>query len=478
MEGTQQYLWVDELVPNTDRDNSISIISEGEHYLRILHHGLIHKSMIAHSLGYTLTGRGGPSIKVLQDQLSQCSAVLGLRQKALEEKRAVLNTLATNLSLYLTALQSIVPQRFLGAYRSPCWHSWLAIPRQQEKALDQLSQGEGVALNQTFRNRLYRKIFEPALHQNRTVLQCLPAFFLAGFPKSGTTTLHKALYRHRMIAKPPTKEPHWWTRMPLDNDQYYLRLAFTRYLQYYYNDANWLIKRNRKMLVYDGSQSTLWDSNFFVDNKDYCAMPVAVSHILPSAKFIVVMRNPVTRTFSHYIYSCTQSLVDREWLTHPKSRVSEIFHEQVVSEVSYFNDCLSNNRTVFECASHQKFSVDKKTPCGSLGYRLVVSIYYLHLLKWLQFFPRENFLFLRLEDMSKEPQTFMTKITRFLNISILPSSRVRWTFSHRENTRNVHIAMLPETRKLLSEFFRPFNYQLVRLTGDRRFLWENSTGPY
>jgi N-acetylgalactosamine 4-sulfate 6-O-sulfotransferase len=71
-----------------------------------------------------------------------------------------------------------------------------------------------------------------------------------------------------------------------------------------------------------------------------------------------------------------------------------------------------------------------------------------------------------MEDMSNN-QTFMKTISDFLNID-------RWKanqFSMIENKISVHVTMLPETRQILSDFFRPFNQQLVKLTGDTRFLW-------
>ena len=77
----------------------------------------------------------------------------------------------------------------------------------------------------------------------------------------------------------------------------------------------------------------LWDSIFHVDNQDYCAMPIAVSHILPSAKFVVVMRNPVERIFSHYVYFCTGK--------HSEPPPSNVFHESVVANVNFFRKCVS-----------------------------------------------------------------------------------------------------------------------------------------
>ena len=43
--------------------------------------------------------------------------------------------------------------------------------------------------------------------------------------------------------------------------------------------------------------------------------------------------------------------------------------------------------------------------------------------------------------------------------------------THRKNVQKLHMEMLPETRAILSEFYRPFNEMLVELTGDRGFHW-------
>ena len=56
--------------------------------------------------------------------------------------------------------------------------------------------------------------------------------------------------------------------------------------------------RKHSVITYDGSQSTLWDSNFFYKGQEYCVMPAVISRVLPNAKFIIVMRNPVTSLYS------------------------------------------------------------------------------------------------------------------------------------------------------------------------------------
>ena len=407
---------------------------------------------------YSLTGRSGPSVNTLLNQMRECSLAIGVSQDRLMSNEAAINNLATNLSHYLTALSSIIPQKFSSTYRSPCWETPIHLSTQQQHELK-----DGKKSIFALTEHLYQSILEPALQQmNNRSLMCLPAFFLAGFPKSGTTTLHSILYKHYMISRPGFKEPHWWTRMPLRNgDHNYLILTFVRYLQYYYGQANSEIKKKPQLLTYDASQSTLWDSNFKIDYEDYCTLPIIFSHILPSAKFIVVMRNPVTRTYSHQLFSCK--------LHNWKITTSAQFHELVLKSVDHFNKCLSNGQTTHQCSNEKYFLLEGP----GMGYRLTIGMYYLHLKKWMQLFPRESFLFLRMEDMSIDPCTFMRNITQFLNIDHLPPQRIKSLFSHRENVRTVKAEMLPETRAVLSEFFHPFNEKLVELTGDNMFLWND-----
>ena len=412
---------------------------------------------LVHYAGYSLTGRDVVSVEEVKNKMRECSLAMGLRQQTWLSNEPVIDSVATNLTLYLNALGSIIPQHFLSSYRSPCWRSPIVLSNKQQKELK----------HKKFNENLYQSIFQPLLHIEEGSLMCLPAFFVAGFPKSGTTTLHSVLLKNEMILDGLPKEPHWWTRMPLDyKDPNYLRLATLLYIQYYYNPANSQINKNPQLLAYDGSQSRLYDSNFSVDNEDYCAMPIAVSHILPSVKFIVVMRNPVERIFSHYKFYCTKR--------HLEPPPSSVFHENVIANVNFFRECLSKKDTIYECANDKQFSQPQPrgSGCGEVSFHLITSIYYLHLKKWMQFFPRENFLFLRTNDMSSQPSIFMKNVTDFLNINQMPDHTAN-LLTHMVNVQELHMEMLPETRAILSEFYGPFNEMLVELIGDRRFLWED-----
>ena len=98
-------------------------------------------------------------------------------------------------------------------------------------------------------------------------------------------------------------------------------------------------------------------------------MPIAVSHILPASKFIIVMRNPVERTFSHYKFYCTQRT--------SKPPPSSVFHERVVAHLNFLRECLSQNHSMYECVSDKQFATPKPPRtegCGEVGYHLITSM--------------------------------------------------------------------------------------------------------
>jgi Sulfotransferase domain len=98
--------------------------------------------------------------------------------------------------------------------------------------------------------------------------------------------------------------------------------------------------------------------------------------------------------------------------------------------------------------------------------------------KWLEQFDMSQFLIVRLEDYDKDPVKYMQRVLDFLDLS-QPSER-KWASIVSDEHANVahrkHHPMLNETKKLLNEFYRPYNQYLAKLTGNNDFLWEDE--PY
>ena len=71
-----------------------------------------------------------------------------------------------------------------------------------------------------------KSLAQQALSGNSSItpLICLPHFVIAGFPKSATTSLANALFRHALVSSAPLKESHWWTRAPIISNAELLQL--------------------------------------------------------------------------------------------------------------------------------------------------------------------------------------------------------------------------------------------------------------
>ena len=411
----------------------------------------------------------------LEEKLRTCSLALDVPWTALEQQKQDLQRASKKLSIFLSALRSIVPRSFSPSYASPCWEDSDIGFRSGLMAMITHTIGtEGeLRLLPNQAKYLARQVLSGNLP--KTSLFCLPHFFIAGFPKSATTTLAKALFRHPSVCSAALKESHWWTRAPIISpNAELLQLNVIRYLIHFKDMAHYAEERPY-LLAMDGSQSTLWDSNFVVDGHDYCTTPAAISHILPRAKFVILMREPSSRLYSYYLWSCSYKYGNHTlmWPQEVREDPAGTFHREVVEVVEDFNRCLEK-RSLYECANHYTFTnvTMQKSACGQVGFRLVVSIYYIHIKKFLQFFPRDQFLFLKMEDLSEVPVQFMRTVTDFLGVEALPSSTVTELLSKRANHQSiVSDPMRDDTRQFLRNFFAPFNKRLVDLIGDERFLW-------
>lgn len=375
----------------------------------------------------------------------------------------------------INSYHSVIPKAFLTKYKNPCWYSNIS-----QDAMSALSQLDNIkSANGFLLNQLTHRVFKGSHSKNN--LLCLPYFFVAGYPKCATTTLDVGLRRHSQIVGPAEKEPHWWTRGPhvKGSVENLGALSVARYSLFFKPLADELeLSSHRDLITYDASQSTLWDSPVTNSGLDYCLLPAVMSRLLPSARFVVMMRNPVNRLISHYIWSCSyhNGKDVSKWPTEVLQKGPQLFHEQVEQLMVWFDKC-TQSESIYECVTARRFSIASNltNTCGKIGHRLTIGMYHIHIRKWLQFFPRDQFLFLRMEDFISDPFMTMQRLTVFLDISPISRDEAREWFSEKVNQRTKEQDSLfriqPSTKQLLKEFYSPHNELLADLLGDSRFLW-------
>ena len=451
-------------------------LNEQAHYLHLLPDGHTFSAATDLQVASHATPHAPPlSAVLLQTALHRCSRAMGLTDFSILKNNDSFMKVVNKAETFLKVIETLLPHNFSAQYKNPCWEAeqpsfsplaWkeMLMDRYYKDALQKVKEsGYGHLLTKPVNKHAKKKKF----------LLCLPYFFLAGFPKSATTTIHHVLKQHWQIEAPSSKEPHWWTRNP-DLKHYkkfsseYISMSFIVYTLFFRGIS--LKIRNgsdswpNRLITFDGSQSTLWDSNFFVNEQDYCAMPAVINRVLPNAKFIVMMRNPATRLYSDFFffYQPKYGIFGKQWLSAIRKGGAELFHRQVAKDIDVFNECI-NTISVFECSSRRTGN--------RFSFRLTIGLYVVHIKKWLQFYPIRNFFFLRMEDISKDPYATMASITDFLEIETVPKDIAEGLLK-RENTVSKESQSLGSL-ELLENFYRPYNEELAKLLNDDRFLWQD-----
>lgn len=412
---------------------------------------------------------------------------------------------SVDLATLSATLRTIIPppEKFEKRFRNPCWYMSLNLPLKVSKAL-QASRGNMSDIEAT---NLMNLIFSSSPQQNGhgggkslpgssqppRSLVCLPQIYFIGFPRSGSTQLYKMLISHPDLAGGMNKEPHWWTRYIFSTRFPHNVLSVIRYLSHFHKASEEIDDQNHtQRLLIDGSQSTVWDVR---TTNNLCALPNLVTNVVPNAKFIVLMRNPVDRLFSDFRYLCEEALRiklkgkptnrtesdsdgDESLLSFNVS--ADVFHDVVRDEIDSFNHCLESGSSLELCTYLSTITMPRKSHAAAASIsnecsrvRLGISLYHVHLKRWLKVIPDKQMLFLRTEDMSRDPYSLLGRIWKFLDVERQARdelNEILYKHAHSSlmgyggnSTSSADVAMHQKTRDLLVEFFKPHNTILSHL---------------
>ncbi|KAK7918722.1 hypothetical protein WMY93_010006 [Mugilogobius chulae] len=307
----------------------------------------------------------------------------------------------------------------------------------------------------------------------------LPYFFIIGQPKCGTTDLFDRLRMHPEVRFTMFKEPHWWTRKRFG----LIRLSERHdpfpvedYLDLFEKAAHHIqgnATRERggasrpQVIIGEGSASTMWDNNAWInvyENISKKEPPILVQDFIhalqPQARFIVMLRDPVERLYSDYLYFGIAN------------KSAEDFHDKVSESLLLFQSCLADH-SLRSC-------VYNTTANQAMPVRLHVGLYIVFLLDWLTLFSPEQILVLRLEDHASYTKFTMNQVFHFLNLGPmskqLESDITRNPASNTRRPADKSLGpMLFSTKDLLTQFYKPFNQKLAKVLRNDSFLWESSS---
>lgn len=209
----------------------------------------------------------------------------------------------------------------------------------------------------------------------------LPNFLMLGAPRTGSTALHNALHQHPDFFLPRGKETHFFSGGGDISLPALYAVGFTyRVVQ----DA----RVYAEGFVDGAAFSHRGEIDPSILYRAAYALPKMRALLAADTKFIVVLRQPVERAYSHYLLHVRYG------------------HEPHPFE--YYFD-VTAPRTPFE-----EIALDRY-----FGF----SIYSESLKLFFNAFPRENFLVLLYDDLQKDSRAFLLRILEFLNaeLTMIPS---------------------------------------------------------
>jgi len=207
----------------------------------------------------------------------------------------------------------------------------------------------------------------------------LPAFLIIGAQKAGTTSLASYLAAHPGVVSPKWKEVHFFD------------LNYTRGVEWYRSHFP-MGPRRRLRSRFDGRRLLAGDATPY-----YILHPQAPSRawqLIPAARIIVLLRDPVDRAYSHYHHEVRlgkESLSFEDAIAAEPSRIAgEV--ERLEAEPSY------------ESFNYQHFTYLER------------GIYADQMRRWLNYFRPDQFLVLSSEQFFKSPAVEYRKVLKFLGL--------------------------------------------------------------
>lgn len=260
----------------------------------------------------------------------------------------------------------------------------------------------------------------------------LPELLIIGAQRSGTSSLYKYLEHHPCVVPSLRKETHYFSLHYEKGPDWY-RAHFP---------SEWrrAVTRGRR-----GQVLTFESTPYYLFHP---RAAVRAASVVPDARILVLLRNPVERAFSHYCHNVRHG---REALSFEDALAAE--PERLAGEVERM---MADG--AYRSRRHARFSYVAR------------GLYAEQLLAWMEQFPAERFMVVRSEDLFERTPDIYAEVLAFLGIPPWQPKRFE-NFSYVNRRPTGATTMHPDTRRRLLEQFAPHNRRLEELLS-RSLDWD------
>ena len=268
---------------------------------------------------------------------------------------------------------------------------------------------------------LYRVMTSPA--------RPLPDFIIIGGQKCGTTSLYNYLAEHPSVVPARNKETRFFHTRRYERGALLYRATFpTR------ADLRRAATGDGRLVTGEATPGYLF----------FPQVPGRVRKTVPQAKLIALLRNPVDRAYSHYHHKVR---IGKEAI--PFEEAIDREEERLAGEVE----------RALEDPRYYSYNLDQYS-------YLRRGIYVDQLKAWRSFFPEEQLLILRSEDLYEDAPAVVGRTLEFLGLPAMSTEGYA-----KYNAGGYAEQMDPALRERLVEYFRPHNQRLYEYLG-RDFGWD------
>ena len=242
----------------------------------------------------------------------------------------------------------------------------------------------------------------------------LPDFIIIGAAKGGTHTLYDLLTRHPHVERAVSKEVRYFSK------------HFGRGTGWYrsqFPPPRW--RDGRRSITGEATPRYLFDP----------LVPRRMAEVVPQARLIALLRNPVDRAYSHYHHRVRDT------------RETRSFQEAIEAERGWTHS--EGDRTHEPRVSHDRppFEYLKR------------GVYVDQLLRWRTFFGDEQMLVLKSEDFFEREVDTLKVVLDFLGLPDWEPEALQ--IRNRGHYENMDL----DTRRWLEGYFRPHNRRLYDYLG-------------